>query len=239
MKKNLFWMLAAILFCGITVTMLTSCGDDEPIVPTQEPSGNDDEGDDPEGEGEEEEIIVKAGVYDISVAYILHRPVLEFFDIELVTTDQNGNQNTYNFTNPHDQSDGFQGNEEKQYSDLAFGTFRMIDDLFTMEYCKNVLVRRIIFRNVPVDKSVQFVTTFHKKQDLEITPQKYGFIRPCFVFTQTPKDDNKATVLNDCSVRASLISSNFERWINQMDGKPESNGTFVLTAGSKNIGAVN
>ena len=34
MKKNILWMLAAILTCGLTVTMMTSCSnDDDPVNP--------------------------------------------------------------------------------------------------------------------------------------------------------------------------------------------------------------
>ena len=230
-------MLAAILFCGITVTMFTSCGDDDPITPNK--PYEEEEGD-PEGEeGEGEEIVVKAGVYDISVAYIIHRSLTEFFDVELTTTDNNGKETTYSFKTPQDPSDGFQGTEAEQYSKVAYGTCSMIDDLFTLDYCNNVIVRRINFKDVPVDKSVKFITVLHKKQDLQNTSQKYAFIRPSFIFTQTPKDNKKATVLSDCSVRASIIGeSSFERWLNNLDGKRDSNGTFLLTAGTKQLGYV-
>ena len=36
MKKNLFWMMAAVLFCGLT-TCLTSCGDDDDPKPQPTP----------------------------------------------------------------------------------------------------------------------------------------------------------------------------------------------------------
>lgn len=236
MKKNLLWMIAAILLCGLTITMFTACGDDDPIIPA--PTPQEEEGNN-EGEGEGEEIVVKAGVYDISVAYIIHRSLTEFFDVELTTTDNNGKETAYSFKTPQDPSDGFQGTEAEQYSNVAYGTFRMIDDLFTLDYCNNVIVRRVNFKDVPVDKSVKFITVLHKKQDLQITAQKYAFIRPSIVFTQTPKDNKKATVLSDCSVRGSLVGeSSFERWLNNMDGKRESNGTFLLTAGTKNLGYV-
>jgi hypothetical protein len=238
MKKNLLWMIAAILLCGLTITMFTSCGDDEPVIPA--PTPQEEEGDNEgEGEGEEKETVVKAGVYDISVAYIVHRSLINFFDIELTTTDNNGKETAYSFKTPQDQSDGFQGTEAEQYSNVAYGTLRIIDDLFTLDYCNDVIVRRINFNDVPVDKSVKFITILHKKPNLENTSQKYAFIRPSFVFTQTPKDNKKASVLSDCSVRGSLVGeSSFERWLNNMDGKRESNGTFLLTAGTKNLGYV-
>ena len=47
MKKNLLWMFAAILLCGLTITMFTACGgDDEDTRPNSEQQGGD-EGDDP------------------------------------------------------------------------------------------------------------------------------------------------------------------------------------------------
>ena len=34
MRKNFLWMLAAILICGLTVTMMTSCSkEDDPVNP--------------------------------------------------------------------------------------------------------------------------------------------------------------------------------------------------------------
>ena len=237
MKKNLLWMFAAILLCGLTVTMFTACGgDDDPVIPsnpTEEEEGNNEE------EGEKEDVIVKAGVYDISVAYIVQRTLTNFFDIELTTTDNNGKETTYSFKTPQDASDGFVGTEAKDYQAVSYEVLRSTDDLFTLDYCNDVIVRRIIFKDVPVDKSVKFITVFHKKQDLQVTPQRYAFIRPSYVFTQTPKDNKKATVLHDCSARGSIIGeSSFERWLNSMDGKRESNGTFIMTAGSIKLGYV-
>ena len=225
MKKNLLWMFAAILFCGITATMFTSCGDDDPVV---------------QEEGEKEDVIVKAGVYDISVAYIVQRTLTNFFDIELTTTDNNGKETTYSFKTPQDASDGFVGTEAKDYQTVSYDTFRSIDALFTLDYCNDVIVRRVIFKDVPVDKSVKFITVFHKKQDLQVTPQRYAFIRPGIIFTQTPKDNQKATVLHDCSARGSIIGeSSFESWLNKMDkDERESNGTFIMTAGSIKLGYV-
>ena len=230
-------MFAAILLCGLTVTMFTACGgDDDPVIPsnpTEEEEGNNEE------EGEKEDVIVKAGVYDISVAYIVQRTLTNFFDIELTTTDNNGKETTYSFKTPQDASDGFVGTEAKDYQAVSYEVLRSTDDLFTLDYCNDVIVRRIIFKDVPVDKSVKFITVFHKKQDLQVTPQRYAFIRPSYVFTQTPKDNQKATVLHDCSARGSIIGeSSFERWLNSMDGKRESSGTFLMTAGSINLGYV-
>lgn len=143
------------------------------------------------------------------------------------------------FKTPQDQSDGFEGTEAKDYQAVSYEVLRATDDLFTLDYCNDVIVRRIIFKDVPVDKSVKFITVFHKKQDLQVTPQRYAFIRPSYVFTQTPKDNKKATVLHDCSARGSIIGeSSFERWLNSMDGKRESSGTFLMTAGSINLGYV-
>ncbi len=238
MKKNFLWMFAAILLCGLTVTMFTACGgDDDPVIPsnpTEEEEGNNEE------EGEKEDVIVKAGVYDISVAYIVQRTLTNFFDIELTTTDNNGKETTYSFKTPQDASDGFVGTEAKDYQAVSYDTFRSIDALFTLDYCNDVIVRRVIFKDVPVDKSVKFITVFHKKQDLQVTPQRYAFIRPGIIFTQTPKDNKKATVLHDSSVRASIIGeSSFERWLNKMDEEErESNGTFIMTAGSIKLGYV-
>lgn len=218
-------MFAAILFCGITATMFTSCGDDDPVV---------------QEEGEKEDVIVKAGVYDISVAYIVQRTLTNFFDIELTTTDNNGKETTYSFKTPQDASDGFVGTEAKDYQAVSYEVLRSTDNLFTLDYCNDVIVRRIIFKDVPVDKSVKFITVFHKKQDLQVTPQRYAFIRPSYVFTQTPKDNQKATVLHDCSARGSIIGeSSFESWLNKMDkDERESNGTFIMTAGSIKLGYV-
>ena len=231
-------MFAAILLCGLTVTMFTACGgDDDPVIPsnpTEEEEGNNEE------EGEKEDVIVKAGVYDISVAYIVQRTLTNFFDIELTTTDNNGKETTYSFKTPQDASDGFVGTEAKDYQAVSYEVLRSTDDLFTLDYCNDVIVRRIIFKDVPVDKSVKFITVFHKKQDLQVTPQRYAFIRPSYVFTQTPKDNQKATVLHDCSARGSIIGeSSFERWLNRMDEEErESNGTFIMTAGSIKLGYV-
>ncbi|MBR1790773.1 MAG: hypothetical protein IJ754_03340 [Bacteroidaceae bacterium] len=239
MKKNLLWMFAAILLCGLTITMFTACGDDDPVIPAPEPQEEEKEGEEGEKEGEKEDVIVKAGVYDISVAYIVHRSLTNFFDIELTTTDNNGKETTYSFKTPQDQSDGFQGTEAKDYQAVSYGVLRAVDDLFTLDYCNDVIVRRIIFKDVPVDKSVKFITVFHKKQDLQVTPQRYAFIRPSYVFTQTPKDNQKATVLHDSSARGSIIGeSSFEKWLNSMDGKRETNGTFLMTAGSIKLGYV-
>lgn len=232
-------MFAAILLCGLTITMFTACGGDDPVIPAPEPQEEEKEGEEGEKEGEKEDVIVKAGVYDISVAYIVHRSLTNFFDIELTTTDNNGKETSYSFKTPQDQSDGFQGTEAKDYQAVSYEVLRAVDDLFTLDYCNDVIVRRIIFKDVPVDKSVKFITVFHKKQDLQVTPQRYAFIRPSYVFTQTPKDNQKATVLHDCSARGSIIGeSSFERWLNSMDGKRESNGTFLMTAGSIKLGYV-
>ena len=144
-------MFAAILFCGITATMFTSCGDDDPVVPNrpnQEEEGNNEE------EGEKEDVIVKAGVYDISVAYIVQRTLTNFFDIELTTTDNNGKETTYSFKTPQDASDGFVGTEAKDYQAVSYEVLRSTDDLFTLDYCNDVIVRRIIFKDVPVDSPV-------------------------------------------------------------------------------------
>ena len=218
-------MFATILFFGITATIFTSCADDVPVV---------------QEEGEKEDVIVKAGVYDISVAYIVQRTLTNFFDIELTTTDNNGKETTYSFKTPQDASDGFVGTEAKDYQAVSYEVLRSTDNLFTLDYCNDVIVRRIIFKDVPVDKSVKFITFYHKNQDFQVTPQIYAFIRPSYVFTQTPKDNQKATVLHDCSARGSIIGeSSFESWLHKMDkDERESNGTFIMTAGSIKLGYV-
>ena len=74
MKKNLLWMLAAILFCGV---MTTSCSKDDDDNSTPTP-------DTPKQETQ----------YDIELNFIAHPKSLQYFEYDFKYVDANGNTKT-------------------------------------------------------------------------------------------------------------------------------------------------
>jgi hypothetical protein len=91
MKKTLQWMLATILLCGLSVTILTAC------------SSKDDEDD------------VKS--YDVTFAVVLPRATASYFDVQLTLTDGSGKQTEQTVTKAAN-SESFNTLEEQLWSRL-------------------------------------------------------------------------------------------------------------------------
>ena len=145
MKKNLLWMLAAILFCGV---MTTSCSKDDDDNSTPTP-------DTPKQETQ----------YDIELNFIAHPKSLQYFEYDFKYVDANGNTKTIDI----DQDTKGTSLGTLAQNQVYTGVVSVIASTKGYEDLNNPFVYRVTLKNQPVGKTISYTTTCHVKENVTIT----------------------------------------------------------------------
>ena len=145
--------MAAVLICG-TTSMFTACGDDDdPVVKPVQPAD-----DDPD-DGPFEPTIVKAGVYDVSVAYLVHPSILKYCDVELTVTDFSGNQSKFNYVTGEEQTETLTAEEQQSYEAVTYKSVTAsVSPNLNQAFFAKALVRHFTYTGIAVDKTLKFST---------------------------------------------------------------------------------
>jgi hypothetical protein len=147
MKKNLLWMFAAILFCGM---ITTSCSKDD--------DNNNNNPQTPDTPQEET-------MLDVELNFIAHPKSLQYFEYDFKYVDANGNTKTIDIDqNTESASLGILA-EQPIYT----GVVDVIASVDGYTDLKNPFVYRVTLKNQPVGKTISYTTTCHVKENATIT----------------------------------------------------------------------
>lgn len=205
MKKNLLWMLAAILFCGLTTTVFTSCGDDEddgqPSTPEEQP-----------GEKKPESA-------DVILTLVIQRGTLNVFEYDFKYVDAKGNTKTYDI-DAQTEGVAFDELEQSRYNTFTSATFAAYPETFRNDM-KNPLVLRVTLKDQPTGKKYSYQTICHIKKDFQFQ-ERFIYAFPSVFVTETPKG-GKRTV--KCDFQFQVVDvTNWERFASAADGKSSTLG---------------
>lgn len=181
MKKNLLWMFAAILLCGLTITMFTACGgDDEDTRPNSEQQGGD-EGDDP--------AIPEATAYDITFTVVAPTNAFDITSYDFTYADSKGNKITK-------EIDADMPNEplselEKNGLDMYIKTSSMTNSNFA-ELLSDTRAQHFTLTNIPAGSKVQYQLVMHPSPEYKPAEgTTISFATPAVNVTQTPQNGKK------------------------------------------------
>jgi hypothetical protein len=207
MKKNLLWMLAAILFCGLTTTVFTSCGDDEddsqPSTPEQPEKPED----------------KKAESADVTLTLVIQKSTLNVFEYDFKYVDAKGNTKTYDI-DAQTEGVAFDELEQGRYNTYTQATFPAYGEACYNDM-KKPLVLRVTLKDQPTGKKYSYETVCHVKEDFKYQ-EAFIYSFPSVFVTETPKG-GKRTVKSDFQFQVVDVT-NWERFKAAADGKTSTLG---------------
>ncbi len=212
MKKNLLWMLAAILFCGAMTTVFTACGDDD---------------DDDNGNGSSS---TTSNVYEVTLAALLPTCSAPYLQLQVQYTDAEGKSETI-IVKEGDQSQNLAMDAMDIYRNLTSG-YRTKPEY--VKYLDDLIVRNIKLR-VPAGKSFSFEGTVKTRTDYTAPTEKVYLVRPCVISTAklvsgTSKDRSELAENGSLSVIASMgiEAERFEELISRWNGREVGAGGATM-----------
>lgn len=232
MKRIFYWMMAAVLICG-TTSMFTACGDDDDNnVVKPEPPADDDPDDYPI-----EPTFVKAGVYDVSVAYLVHPSMLKYCDVELTVTDFSGNQSKFNYVTGEEQTETLTAEEQQSYEAVTEKSVTAsVSPNLNHAFFAKALVRHFTYTGIAVDKTLKFSTYIKMKEGVEFTDDVFQWMLPSVIYKMTPKDNPKANVILKSEVRFGEIKNDkMARFFEQNANVEHKSCSFILTVGDETL----
>ena len=214
MRKNHFWMFAAILLCGLA-TVFTSCSkdDDGDTKPKEEeqPGGKED---------------TKAASADVTLTLIVQRSTLNAFEFDFKYVDTNGSAKTLKVDEKTEgvALDDFEKSVYNTFANPFFPTYgeALVKDM------QNPLVLRFTLKDQPTGKNYSYETIMHIKKDFQIK-ESFFFCRPSVIASETPKG-GKRMLKYSFSIQVNDITvSNWERYVTAIDGRSSIWGSGELT----------
>ncbi len=208
MKKNLLWMLAAILLCGSMTTALTACGDDDDDSSSPSSSAN---------------------TYEVTLAALLPRCSAPYLQLQVNYTDANGKSESI-VVKEGDQSQTLSSEAKDRY--LRATT--LIRNEERAKLIDDVIVRNITFR-VPAGKSFAYDGTIVTRTDYIAPTEKTDMVQPCVISTAkrisgTSTDYSASAVNSSLSVTASfgIHVDQFAELLGRWNGRSVGTGTVTL-----------
>ena len=208
MKKNLLWMMVAILLCGST-TVLTACGSDD-----------DDNGSSSSSES----------TYEVTLSAVLPRCSGPYLQLKVNYTDADGKSESL-VLKESDQSQTLSDAAKVQYVKatsyirLDEEAIRLIDD---------VIVRNVTFR-VSTGKTFSYEGVTVSRTDYTVPTEKTTLIQPCVICTAkrisgTGTDYSASVVNTSLSVTGSfgVHPDKFAELLARMNGRDAGSGSITL-----------
>ena len=214
MRKNHFWMFAAILLCGLA-TVFISCSkdDDGDTKPKEEeqPGGKEDP---------------KAASADVTLTLIVQRSTLNAFEFDFKYVDTKGTTKTWDIDAETEgvALDDFEKSIYNTYVNLSLPMYgeELVKDM------QNPLVLRFTLKDQPTGKQYSYETIMHVKKDFKFT-DTFFFCRPSVIASETPKG-GKRMLKYSFSIQVNDITvSNWERYVTAIDGRSSIWGSGELT----------
>jgi len=210
MKKNLLWMLAAILCCGLTTIALTSCGsDDDP----EEQNG---------GQGEK-----KATKGDVTLTFVAQPKALTYFEYDFKYVDAKGNTKTIDI-DQDTQSSG-------SLDDFEFKAIKDVINVLAAnpEYAdlNNPFVYRVVLKDQPVGSTVTYTTTCHVKEGASIS-ETLVYALPSVMPSIKLENSNRELASAFAGFKGQRVSpEQWEQYVSAMEGKVIVQGSGEVVVG--------
>jgi len=198
MKKNLLWMLAAILLCG---AMTTSCSkDDDDDNNAQTP-------DKPNVETK----------YDFELNFIAQPKSLLYFEYDFKYVDANGNTKTIDIDQNTTSASLGTLAQNPSYK-AVISAIASIEGYADMQ---NPFIYRVTLKDQPVGKTISYTTTCHVKENATIT-ETLQYAWPSVLVVKT----TDTSVFSNFNFKTWKITPDkWESYIPTIDGKIISNAT--------------
>ena len=213
MRKNHFWMLAAILLCGLA-TVFISCskdddGDTKPKTEEEEQGGKENP---------------KAASADVTLTLIIQRSTLNAFEYDFKYVDTNGAAKTLKI---NEKTEGVALDEYEKYVYNTYSklSFPIYGEDFVKEM-QNPLVLRFTMKDQPTGKQYSYETIIHAKKDFQFKEPFY-YCKPSVIVTETPKGGQR-TPKESFVIQVQPVSD-WERYVSTVDGKSSLYGSGDFT----------
>lgn len=211
MKKNLLWMLAAILLCGSLTTVLTACGDD----------------DDDNNSGSTPSV---ANTYEVTLAALLPRCSAPYLSLQVNYTDANGKSDSFVVK---------EGDQSQTLSTVAKTYYVKASTFIRTSEENNKLIDDVIVRNVtftvPAGKSFAYNGAIVSRTDYAAVTDKVSLVQPCVICTAKrisgSGSDEVASALNaSLSITGSfgIQADRFPEILARWNGRNVGSGTATL-----------
>jgi hypothetical protein len=164
MKKNLLWMLAAILFCGLTVTVFTACGDDDDNNNT--PSG--------------QETPAEPSSYEVTLTFIAFKSLTPYVTYKFTYTDAQGKEYGPIAITGNERGDGLTAEEMEKFKTI-YSNFvtKNVPESKYLEYT----ALHFTLPEFPADGSIKWETTRHKIADATAPTEAFSYVWPTVMVT--------------------------------------------------------
>ena len=208
MKKNLLWMLAAILLCG---TMTTSCSKDDDNKIDDTPS-------------------TTANTYEVTIAALLPRSAAPYLQVKVDYTDAEGKSETV-IVKEGDQSQTLGEIAKARYVDVT-SEYRLKPEY--IQILDDLIVRNITFK-VPAGKSFEFKGTIVTRTDYTTPTDDVTIVQPCVIssakrISGNSKDRSELATNGNLSVIANfgIDAEKFASMISRWNGRDIGSGSVTM-----------
>lgn len=206
MKKNLLWMLAAILLCGLTVTVFTACGDDDDDNNTPKP----------------QDTPTEATSYDVTLTFMAFKSLTPYVTYEFSYTNHKGEKSGPIKISGNEKGEDLTANELEEYK--GFYKLYVSENVPESKYLEYMAMHFTI-KDVPTDGSISWETTRHKIAEATVPEEPFSYVWPSVMVTV--KSGNKSrSVMN---LGPGIVGeSNREKWFeNIIVGKDGSSVPYA------------
>ncbi len=213
MRKNLLLMFAAILLCGLAVTMFTSCGGDDedntPKIPEEQQ--------DPE---EQKPEVKKADFYDITVTVVGQSNLLKVmtsdFTINWVKNGQ-PNKKVVEFDEEFQGESALDALENTRYAAATKVAFSGEPKL--EKEMQNKYIYRMTLKDIAADTKYSYDFLFHVNKDFQIAEgDSLLYVLPMVMVTETAKGTTNREIVEDFYYSGGVVRPhNLARFLQQFD----------------------
>lgn len=213
MKRNLMWMLAAILLCGSLSMVFTACGGDD----NGSSSG-----------GGSESII--PNTYEVTLCAVLPRSAAPYMNLQVEYTDANGKKGTAEITKDN-ASENLTAEGKKAYDWITkYG--RQMPEIAPL--LDDVIVRTFKF-SVPSGKTFTYLAKIAVRNDFAAPTDKVTMPLPTMFSYATRisgnSEDFSAVALNlsaEMTFSQGILANKFAQYLEKIDGKEVARSTVTL-----------
>ena len=207
MQKAL-WMLAAILFCSLSTTVLTACSDDD-----------DDDG------GKED----AKGKAEVRVAVVTQRDTYKMFTFDFTLTGPDGKTKTYKFDASDNNDDKFYEAEANSFESACLPYLFMYPSLTS--FFENVIMHHYVFKNVPNGAKIDYKTVSHLVRSFQPEEKGNKFLMATVMVTYVTADGQvhplKPFDFNCSILDKSMWEKNIEKYDNYIVPQSTNSVTVV------------
>lgn len=213
MKRNLMWMLAAILLCGSLSMVFTACGGDD----NGSPSG-----------GGSESII--PNTYEVTLCAVLPRSAAPYLNLQVEYTDANGKKGTAEITKDT-ASENFTAEGKKTYQGVTKDVRAMPEIAPLLD---DVIVRNFKF-TVPSGKTFTYMAKLAVRNDFAAPTEKVTMPLPT-MFACAKRISGNSEDFSDVASNSSAHMSfsqgvavnKFAQYLEKLNGREVANCTMTI-----------